>query len=60
MMYFDCINFDRCDSGKFGKYMACIGRCENCPYYESIKDYFTKRGENYEDYIAGWKNKSSV
>nr|DAH94797.1 MAG TPA: hypothetical protein [Caudoviricetes sp.] len=25
MMYFDCINFDRCDSGKFGKYMACIG-----------------------------------
>ena len=56
MMYFDCINFDRCDSGKFGKYMACIGRCENCPYYETIKDYFTKRGENYEDYIAGWKD----
>lgn len=60
MMYFDCINFDRCDSGKFGKYMACIGRCENCPYYESVKDYFAKRGENYEDYIAEWKNQSSV
>ena len=31
MMYFDCINFDRCDSGKFGKYMACIGRGEKLP-----------------------------
>jgi hypothetical protein len=60
MMYFDCINFDRCDSGKFGKYMACIGRCENCPYYEPVKDYFEKRGENYEDYIAERKDKSSV
>lgn len=44
MMYFDCINFDRCGSGKFGKYMACIGWCENCPHYESVKDYFEKRG----------------
>lgn len=40
--------------------MACIGRCENRPYYESVKDYFEKRGENYEDYIAGWKNQYSV
>ena len=60
MMYFDCINFDRCDSGKFGKYMACIGRCENCPYYESVKDYFAKRGENYEDYISEWRNQSPI
>ena len=60
MMYGDCINFDRCDSGKFGHGMTQIGRCENCPYYESVKDYFAKRGENYEDYIAEWKDRSSV
>lgn len=60
MMYFDCINFDRCDCGKFGHGMAQIGRCENCPYYESVKDYFTKRGEKYEDYIPEWRSKSSL
>lgn len=53
MMYGDCINFDLCDCGKFGHGMTQIGRCENCPYYESAKDFFEKRGENYEDYIAG-------
>ena len=60
MMYFDCINFDRCDCDKFGHGMAQIGRCENCPYYEPVKDYFAKRGENYEDYIAERKNQSSI
>lgn len=60
MMYGDCINFDRCDCGKFGHGMTQIGRCENCPYYEPAKDFFEKRGENYEDYISGWKNQSSV
>lgn len=60
MMYFDYINFDRCDCDKFGHGMTQIGRCENCPYYESVKDYFEKRGENYEDYIAERKDKSSV
>ena len=29
-------------------------------HINKIKDYFEKRGENYEDYIAGWKNKSSI
>lgn len=39
MMYGDCINFDLCDCGKFGHGMTQIGRCENCPYYESAKDF---------------------
>ena len=37
MMYGDCINFDLCDCGKFGHGMTQIGRCENCPYYESVR-----------------------
>lgn len=60
MMYFDCINFDRCDSGKFGKQESYLGFCENCRYYKSVKDYFEERGENYEDYIPEWRNQSPV